>query len=44
LQQSTLGWVVGIVLALVIAWFVADSMQAHNLKPSDASAEIKWSW
>jgi hypothetical protein len=43
-KQSTLGWLIGIVLALGIAWFVADEMQAHNLKPSAASAEMKWDW
>ena len=41
-KQSTLGWVLGVILALGIAWFVADEMQAHNVSPADASAEMKW--
>jgi hypothetical protein len=44
LKQSTLGWVLGVILALGIAWFVADQMEVHNLNPAGASAEIKWAW
>ena len=43
-KQSALGWVLGVVLALGIAYFVADEMQANNVSPSAASAEMKLGW
>lgn len=44
IKQSLFGWIMGIVLALSIAWLVVGELDQHKFKPSDASAEIKWGW
>ncbi len=43
-QEALLGWFIGIVLAISIAWFVVGDLQTDTFNPSDASTEIKWSW
>lgn len=43
-QESLLGWFIGIVIALSIAWLVVGDLQTNTFKPSDASTEIKWGW
>ena len=43
-KQSLLGWFIGIVIAISIAWLVVGDLESSAFKPSDASAEIKWGW
>ncbi|MBI1766098.1 MAG: hypothetical protein HYR56_32235 [Acidobacteria bacterium] len=43
-NQTMVGWLIGIVIALTIAWLVTGDLEANTFKPTDANTEIKWSW
>lgn len=44
-KQSLFGWLLGILLALSIAWLVAGQLEPNSsIRPSGASAEMKWGW
>lgn len=43
-KQSVVGWVLGILIALTVAWFVVGDMGTSGINPSGASAEMKWGW
>ncbi len=43
-QEALLGWFIGIVLALCIAWLVAGDLQTNSFNPADGTTEIKWGW
>ena len=41
IKQTLLGWVLGVVMALGIAWYLISDMHTQYMQPTAAGAEMK---